>query len=389
MRRGLVVAEVALALVLLVSAGLLLRSLQRLFAVPAGFDASNLLTMQVQTSGSRFDDEATHRFFAGALDAVRRVPGVEMAALSSQLPLSGDEDVFGVHFEAGAAPPTVEDQGAFRYAVSPEYLAALKIPLLNGRGLEARDASGAPPAVVISSSLARRRFPGRDPLGQRLRIGADSGPWFTIVGVAADVKQMSLAVTRPDAVYVTTTQWLFTDRSLWVLVRARGDAAALAPAVRAAIWAVDKDQPIVRVAVMESLLAASAAERRFALTLFEVFGVAALLLAATGIYGVLATDVSARAREIGVRSALGATRSALLRMIVRQGVTLTAAGVAAGLIGAALASRWIASLLFGVSPLDTVTYAAGIATMLAVAGVACWLPARRASRVDPAVVLRD
>jgi putative ABC transport system permease protein len=388
-RRALAIAEVALALVLLVGAGLLLRSLQQLFAIPPGFDPANVLTLQVQTSGPRFADaSATHRFFASALDAVRGVPGVETAALTSQLPLSGDFDQFGVHFESGAAPPTEDDQGAFRYAVSPGYLAALKIPLLGGRGLDERDVAAAPRAVLISDSLARRRFPGRDPIGQPLRIGGDSGPPFTIVGVVADVKQMSLAASRPDAVYVTTTQWHFADRALWLVVRARGDAAALAPAVRAAIWSVDKDQPIVRVATLNSLVAATAAERRFALVLFQAFGLIALLLAATGIYGVLSTDVASRSREIGVRTALGASRPVILAMVVRQGLSLTVVGVAAGLVGAALASRWIASLLFGVSLLDAATYAAVIATMLAVAGVACWLPARRAALVDPAITLR-
>jgi putative ABC transport system permease protein len=389
-RRALVVAEVALALVLLVGAGLLLRSLQQLFAIPPGFDASNVLTLQVQTSGPRFsDDPATHRFFAAALDAVRRVPGVETAAFTSQLPLSGDSDQYGVHFEPAAAPPTDEDQGAFRYAISPDYLSALKIPLLGGRRLDETDAAGAPRAVLISDSLARRRFPGRDPIGQRLRIGPDSGPPFTIVGVVADVKQMSLAASRPDAVYLTTTQWFSADRALWLVVRARGDAAALAPAIRAAVWSVDKDQPIVRAATLDSLLAATAAERRFALVLFEAFGLVALLLAATGIYGVLATDVAARTREIGVRSALGASRSSILAMIMGQGLLLTMAGVAAGLAGAALASSGLVSLLFGVSRLDAATYAAVVATMLLVAAAACWLPARRASRIDPALTLRN
>ena len=389
-RRVLVVSEVALALVLLVGAGLLLRSLQQLLGTPAGFDPSNVLTLQVQASGQRFTDDAvTHRFFADALDAIRRVPGVETAGYSSQLPLTGDFDSYGIHFESSSAPPTDEDRSGFRYAISPDYQAALRIPLLAGRRLDDRDVAGAPRAVVISESLARRRVPGRDPIGQRLRIGDIAGPPFTVVGVAADVKQLSLAVTQPDAVYVTTTQWHWADRALWVVIRARGDAGALAPAVRAAIWSVDKDQPIAQVATMDARVAASAAERRFALTLFEAFGLVALLLAATGIYGVLSTDVAARTREIGVRTALGASRPAIVAMFVRQGMALTMAGVGAGLIGAALASRGVVTLLFGVSRLDPATHVAVVAVMCGVAAVACWLPARRAARVDPSLTLRS
>jgi putative ABC transport system permease protein len=202
-----------------------------------------------------------------------------------------------------------------------------------------------------------------------------------------DIRDLRLEDQPMQAIYTPLEEEGATRMT--VVLRTDGDPHALVPALRAAVRNAAGPVVIANVRTLDELLLRSASERRLNAWLFGAFGVLGLLLAATGIYGVLATDVSARAREIGVRSALGATRSALLRMIVRQGMTLTAAGVAAGLIGAALASRWIASLLFGVSPLDTVTYAAGIATMLAVAGVACWLPARRASRVDPAVVLRD
>jgi putative ABC transport system permease protein len=351
-RRTLVVAEVALALLLLVGAGLLLRSVGRLFAVDPGFDASHLLTMQVQTS-TRFDKEATERFFARALEAVRRVPGVGAAAFTGQLPLSGDDDEYGAHFE-GDDP--AKGHNVFRYAVSPGYLETTGIPLRRGRTLDEHDVAGAPPAILISESLARRRFPDQDPVGRRVQIGPATGPWFNIVGVVGDVKQVSLVSSQPDAVYIPTAQWLFVDRTLSLVVRARGDAAALAPAVRQAIWSVDKDQPIVRVATMDELLAASAAERRFASILFEVFGIAALVLAAVGIYGVLSGSVTERAREIGVRLALGASRGHILALILRQGMMLTGIGVAAGLCGAAVASSVLVSLLFGVSRLDPAAY---------------------------------
>lgn len=383
-RRVFVVAEVALALVLLVGAGLLLRSMDRLFAVDPGFDASHLLTMQVQTS-RRFDKEAAERFFARALEAVRRVPGVHTAGFTSQLPLSNDKDEYGARFE-GDDPATAYN--VFRYAVSPGYIETTGIPLRHGRTLEERDAAGSPPAILISESLARRRFPDQDPIGHRVHVGPVTGPGFTIVGVVGDVKQVSLASSPPDAVYITTAQWQFVDRTLSLVVRARGGAAALAPAVREAIWSVDKGQPIVRVATMDELLAASAAERRFASILFEVFGLAALALAAVGIYGVLSGSVTERAREIGVRLALGASRGHILALILRQGMMLTGIGVAVGLCGAVAASSVLVSLLFGVSRLDPSTYLSVVALLVAVSAAACWIPAWRAARVDPSITLR-
>jgi putative ABC transport system permease protein len=385
-RSALVVAEVALALVLLVSSGLLLRSIERLFAVPVGFDAAGLLTMQVQIVGHRFDqDEATYRFFDRALESVRRVPGVSAAALSSQLPLSGERDEYGAHFDAGPSQPA-ETFSVFRYAVSPGYVEAMGLPLRRGRALDERDRPDAPHVVLISESLARTRFRGTDPIGRHVRLGPSSP--FTIVGVVGDVKQLSLALNESDAVYLPSGQGWFADRAMSVVVRAQGDAAPLAAAIREAIWSVDKDQPVVRVATMDQLLAASAAERRFALILFEAFALAALVLAAAGIYGVLAGNVAERTREIGVRAALGASRGDILALVVRQGMRLTGLGVAIGLAGAAVASHWIAAMLFGVSPLDLVTYVGVIALLAIVSMLACGVPAWRAARVDPASTLR-
>ena len=386
-RGALVVAEVALALVLLVSAGLLLRSISRLFSVDAGFDASRLLTLQVQGAGRRFDtDAATYRFFSEALDQVRRVPGVTAAALTSQLPLSGDLDGYGVHLENERSLEDVTS--ALRYAVTPAYLETMGIPLRRGRRLDARDVAGAPRVALINESLAARLFRDRDPIGQRLRFGPNEGPPYTIVGVMGDVKQTSLATEKADAVYVSVPQWHWVDRVMSFVIRTRGDAAALAPAVREAIWSVDRNQAIVRVATMDSLLMKSEADRRFALILFESFGLIALMLAAIGIYGVLSGSVSERTREIGVRAALGASRADILRLVARQGLTLTGLGTVVGLIGAVFSSEAIVTLLFGVSRLDPVTYAGVAALLLTVSGVASAIPAWRAARVDPAITLR-
>jgi putative ABC transport system permease protein len=396
-RRALVVTEVALALVLLVGAGLLLHSMRRLLAVDPGFNPEHLLTMQVQTSGHQFDDLPSapgagdgvrRRFFRQALDAVRQVPGVRQAAFTSLLPLSSDPSwvsTYGAQFE-GDDPNGGYDVS--RYAVSPDYCQTMGIPLLSGRLLDERDTAAAPQAALISQSLARAEFHGKNPIGKRLHVGPTDRPWYTVVGVVGDVKQDSLAVDQPNAVYLSTEQTWFADDTLSFVIRTHGDPAVLAPTIKNAIWSVDKDQPIVRVATMDALLAVTDAQRSFVLILFEAFGLAALALAAVGIYGVLAGSVVERTREIGVRAALGASRSNILAMILRDGMRLTALGVLIGLGGAFVAGHALISLLYGISSLDWTTYFGVVALLTAVAGGACWLPAWRAARVDPSITLR-
>ena len=394
-RRGagrdvLVVAQVMLALVLLVGSGLLFRSVRRLLAVDAGFDAPGLVTMQIQASGPRMeDDSARLRFFAAALDAVRQVPGVAEAALTSQVPLSGDDDRYGLHLDpALAADPGELGGGTYRYAVSPGYRRTMGIPLLRGRWLGPADDAGAARVAVVSASLARRRFPGLDPIGRRVRVGPADSPPYTIVGVAGDVKQVSLALGAGEAVYLPVSRWHFTDQVLSLVVRARGEPGGLVPAVRSAVWSVDPDQAVVRAAVMEDLVAASAEDRRFALRLFETFGLAALVLVGVGMYGMLSGRVAERTREIGVRAALGASRGALVALVLRRGLALTALGIVLGMGASAAATRAITSLLYGISPLDGVTYL-GVALLLGtMALVAGSVPAWRAARVDPALPLR-
>ena len=358
-RGSLVVAEVALALVLLVSAGLLFRSLSRLLAVDTGFDDAPLLTMQVQVTGHRYDaDSVRYRFLEQSLEAVRGVPGVAAAAYTSQRPLSDDLDVYGVHLERETDP--ANDGASLRYAVTPGYFAAMGIPLRAGRLLDEHDRAGSPRSVVVSEAFARAAFPGGDAIGQRLRFGDPEGDWYTIVGIAGDVRQTALGLTTASAVYVTPTQWHWVDRRMSLVVRGRGAPAmlapaTLAPAVRAAIWSVDKDQPVVRVATMRELVEASVADRRFALVVFEAFGLAALLLAAIGLYGILSVSVTERTREIGVRSALGASSRDILALVLRQGMVLTAVGVALGLVLAWAAGRSLAAHLFELPPLDPVT----------------------------------
>ena len=411
-RRALVIAEVSLAMVLLVSAGLLVRSLQRLFSVNSGFDAAHLITLRVQESGLRYrPDDARVRFFQEALQRVREVPGVESAAFTSQLPLSGDQDVYGSVFEKDLASARPDSGDAFfRYAVTPGYIETMRIPLIHGRLLNESDRAdishycfrpqvcGATPAsVLISQSFAKRKFGSADPIGQRVRLGPAAfsylndhidTPWSTIVGVVGDVRQLSLAGETSDAIYVANSQWFWGDQEMALVVRTHVDPEALVPGLRKAIWSVDKDQPIVHVSTMEHLIAQSEAQRRFAMIIFEAFALVALVLAATGIYGVLAGSVSERTREIGIRSALGATRSKILALVLRQGMSLACIGVALGLAGALFATRALITLLFGISRLDPMTYAGVMVLLAAVSAVACWLPAWRAAAIDPAITLR-
>ncbi len=382
-RQVLVMAEVALALVLLVGAGLLLRSMQQLLSIAPGFDAAGLLTMQVETAGHRYDEGAIHRFFGRSLEEVRKVPGVKEAAYSSLLPLGGDlYGRYGVTFEDGSK------DSAFRYVVTPEYFETMGIARRRGRLLDVHDVAGSAPVVVVSESLAKRYFKDGDPLGRLVHVGPENRPYYTIVGVVGDVKQSSLADAEQDAAYITPEQSWFADSTLTLVVRSQGNAAALAAAVRRAIWSVDKDQPITKVATMDHLLALSAAQRRFALSLFEAFALVALVLAATGIYGVMAGNVTERRREIGVRSAMGATRGDILTLVIRQGMRLTAIGALVGLAAAVAASQGLATMLFGVSTLDAITYLGVVALLGAVSVIACWVPAHRAAAVNPVEALR-
>jgi putative ABC transport system permease protein len=387
LRRGLVVSEVAVAMVLLVGAGLLLRSVERLFAVPTGFESERVLALQVQTWGQRYQDDATRwGFFDEALEAVRDVPGVVSAAWTSQLPLSGQADVYGVFFEGDL--PGEDGGSAFRYAVSPGYLETMRIPILRGQAPEHSDVPRAPVGVLVNESFARQRFGDGDPIGERLHFGRTDLPWYTVMGVVGDVRQSSLAAAPANAIYVLHRQWYFADPALWMVARVREETPELTARVKQAIWSIDASQPVLRAVTMEDLVTSSEARRRFALIVFEAFAGAALVLAQVGLYGVLSAIVVERTREIGVRSALGATGGAIVALVLRQGALLTCAGVTVGLAGAAVATRALGTLLFGVSPLDPWTYGGVVALLVGVGVLAAWLPARRAARVDPVAALK-
>ena len=376
-RSALVVSEMALALVLLVGSGLLLRSMDRLFAISPGFDPERVLTLQVQTGGPHFaNDTVTWAYFDRVLAVVRAVPGVEQAGITSQLPLSGDFDAYGIHLKDRPSVNPEDDGSAFRYAVSAGYLETMRIPIHRGRSLLESDRAGQPAAAVVGETFARRRWRGEDPIGKQFRIGdTETGPWWTVVGIAGDVKHVALGAEQPSEVYLPEGQWKWADGAMSFVVRTKGNPAALAPALRRAIWSVDKDQPIVRVTTMPQLVRATEAQRRFILVLFEAFAVVALALAAAGIYGVISGAVVERRREVGIRAALGASRGDILSMVVRQGLTMAGAGVAIGLLGALGLSRVIAGMLYGVQAFDLATYGAVAGILFAVAGAACWIPA--------------
>ena len=388
-RQALVVAEVALALVLLVSAGLLFRSLRELVSVSPGFTPSSVVAAQVQTSGARFrEDAAVWQYFEQVMERVAAIPGVSAAAGTSLLPFSGDIDRYGIQTDFAPARGDAEpDTSAYRYGVTPGYFEAMRIPLRRGRLLDARDRADTQRVVVISEWLARRRFPNVDPIGKRLYVGPTDRPPYTVVGIVGDVMQASLETDDASAVYMTPSQWNFADASMWIVVRAPA-GEGIAASIRAAVWSVDPNQPVVRLTTMDALLAAATSDRRFALFVFGVFGAVAVLLSVTGLYSALARSVTERTREIGVRAALGASRSEILSMVLRQGLALAVIGVATGVAGAIAVTRLLETLLFGTTATDPVTYAAAAALFLAVAALASTVPALRAATIDPAITLR-
>ena len=389
-RAAFVVTEVALAVMLLVGAGLLARTMVKLLRVNAGFDASNLLTLQVQATGTAYPD---NRSLLAHHDQVRRtvaaVPGVSAVGLASQLPLSGMFDRYGVRAQDRPLANPELAPSADRYLVTPDFLTAMRIPLVRGRTFtEADDDSAATPVVIMSEALAAEIWEGENPIGKRLKVGGPERPWREVVGVSGNVRHVRLDDLTTLQVYIPERQWSDVNSQMVLVVRTRGDAAALAATVRAAVRSVDPSQPIINLATMDDVVSRSTAQRRFALLLFAAFGLVALLLASAGIYGVLAGRVAERTREIGLRSALGATPGNIVRMVMREGALLTGVGIVVGVGGALLLSRFLGALLYGVEPADPATLG-GVAVVLSlVALVACLVPALRAIRIDPMAALR-
>ncbi|HEU4997143.1 MAG TPA: ABC transporter permease [Gemmatimonadaceae bacterium] len=390
LRAALVIAEVALALMLVVGAGLLGHSLLRLLSVNPGFDVSRLVTMEVQAIGPAYQTSAS--VFANhdrLRAAVRAVPGVEDVGLATQLPLGGNFDRYGIAARDKPLDNPELAPSADRYTVSADFIRAMRIPILRGRGFtEAEAADSNVQIAIVSDALAKRIWPGEDAIGRYIRMGGPTRPWKQVVGIVGNVRHTGLDATETLQVYVPERQWYYEENSMVLVVRTRGEPASTIPAVVEAARGVDPLQPIAKVATMENVVATSTSQRRLGLLLFVAFGVIALLLASAGIYGVLAGSVAERTREFGLRTAMGATPAAIVSLVLRQAGGLALAGLVLGGIGAIALSRYLRALLFGVAPTDPVAVAFATLVITVVALVACLVPARRAVRVDPMTALR-
>ena len=389
LRNGLVVAEVALALVLLVGAGLMVRSLRAVQALDPGFRPDGLLAATIYLADNRYpEDHQQAEFFGALLERAAGLPGVTAAGAVTTLPMSahGIDHDMPVFVEGREAPPNQEPQADFRIA-SPGYFEAMEIPLVRGRSFTERDRSDAPVVAVVNRVFADRLLdPTKDALGQRIRYGR-GGDWIEIVGIVGQVRHKGLDAEPQPEMFVSYRQLQYG--SMTVVLRAAGNPLALVEPFKRAVFGLDPLQPIANLDTVQELIAGSLAQRRFHAILFLVFAGLALTLAGIGIYGVISYSVSQRTREIGVRMALGARERDVLREVVGTGLRLTALGIAIGLGGALLVTRGLQGLLYGVSPADPLTFVAVPVALLLVAAAACIVPARRASRVDPMVALRS
>ncbi|HWW75692.1 MAG TPA: ADOP family duplicated permease, partial [Pyrinomonadaceae bacterium] len=389
LRGLLIVSEVALSLVLLVGAGLLFRSFLRLQSVELGFRPQRVLTFSLTPSGTNFGDNASYsNFYRDVSERVRAIPGVEAVGVINTLPLAKGPTT-GFRVEGGPALRADQMPSVNYRGVSAGYFDAAGIPVIKGRVPDERDTAGQPLVVAVNQSLARRDFPGEDPVGKRISIGANAQQqpvWFQIVGVVSDVRNTELGTEPAPEIYTSYLQDPFAGMSF--VVRSSVDPESLVPAMREAVRGVDRAQPVSDVRTLEQLVGEAAAEPRFNSLVLALFAGMALVLAAAGIYGVMSYAVTQRTHEIGIRIALGAQTRDVLRFVVGQGMALALAGVGLGLVAALALTRLMSSLLYEVSATDPLTFA-GVALLLtSVALLASYIPARRATKVDPMVALR-
>jgi putative ABC transport system permease protein len=385
LRQSLVVAEIALCLLLLIGAGLMLKSFARLQQVAPGFDARGGLTMEVNLAQAKYaQPEQRAAFLRQALERLKTLPGVEFAGATHRLPLRGNS---GRGFQIEGRPAPGESNRVNYRAVTPDYFRAMGAPLEAGRTFTEEEAWQKQSAVIINQALQRRYWPDENPLGKRIRFGgAPDSPWFAIVGVAADVKESGLNTDTEAGLYLPYV-WEPAP-AMTLVLRTEPEPLSLAAAASAAIRQVDSEQAVSKISTLEQLLSETVAQPRFNTGLLAVFALFALLLASVGIYGVMAYAVEQRRQEIGLRMALGARPRDVLKLVVAQGVKLMALGLAIGLVAALGLTRWLETLLFGVETTDLPTYVAISTLLAAVALAACYLPARRATRIDPMVALR-
>ena len=388
LRNAFVVAQVALALVLLVGAGLLIKSFSRLQSVDPGFDAKNVLTMTVNLSFWKYDtDRKTIDFFKQAVERLKSLPGVEAAGAINYLPFAGPHAGTLVEIEGRPKPPPGQGLTTGICVTDANYFSVLRIPLERGRLFTQQEATEMRHVVVINETFAHKYFPNEDPLGKRLTIYMkDENLPTEIIGIVGDSKHMALDSETEAMAYWPHAEQAFSFMTL--VIRTRGDAVNVASAARNALRELDSQQPIKDVNTMENLLAKSIARSRFNTVLLAIFALVALALATVGIYGVMSYAVTQRTHEIGIRMALGARRADVLKLVLRNGMMLALIGVVTGAAGAFALTRLMSTLLFGVTPTDAITFTAVSASLFVVAFFACYIPARRATKVDPLVALR-
>ena len=382
----LVVAQLSLSVVLLVAAGLVLKSFQRLTGLDLGFRAEGVTSIALSLP-PRIGNSAlaTKAFVTTVLDRVRAVPGVQSAALGWSLPLEGNSDVDGFLIEGRPVPPSGNESQIVHTAVSPAFFTTLGIPLLAGRDFTAADDSANVPVAVVNEVVAKRYWTTTGALGKRIRVTGDT-TWLTVIGVVGNVRDLDAASPPWPQMYVSLPQ--IGGGTMSLAVRTKGDPAGVIPAVRRGVAAVEPAIPLDVVRTLSSVIDQSLDARRLTKTLLMGFALLAVILAAVGIYGVMSLYVSNRKREFGIRLAVGAEPRAVVRLVLAEGAALAGVGVAVGVVGALVATRWIATLLYEVSPTDPLVFVSLPLFLAAIAVASCAIPARRAARSDPLAVLR-
>jgi putative ABC transport system permease protein len=387
LRSALLVAEVAMSIVLLVGAALLLRSFSRLTNVDPGFRPDHVLAFRVALPGTTYpDDPRRTAFFNTLLEKLEALPGVTSAGMIQVLPMRGD-NMLSFVIQGRAQPKPNEEPSANYRVVSPKYFETMGIPLLRGRALTDRDRDGAPKVVLIDQQFVDRHFPGEDPIGRGIDIGNGTDGFYEVVGVVGNVHEAGLEQPPGATMYVPYAMDPYSGMS--IVARTPGEPAALSAAVRQTVGSIDATLPAFALTPLTDVVSDSVAPRRFSMLLLALFACIALFLAAVGLYGVVAYTVSLRTQEIGLRMAIGASRANVLQLVVGGGMKLALAGVVLGVAGALALSRLVETMLYGVTPFDPASYTATALVLLAVAALACYVPARRAMRVDPIVALRQ
>jgi putative ABC transport system permease protein len=387
MRGWLVVTELALALILLLGAGLLVRSFRQLTAVDLGFNRENVLMARINLPRSVYrTDEQTEAFYHQVMERVKVLPGVESTGTINHTPLSGFGIIVFTGIEGQPPPERDKDLPLGVGAVSPDYFRTLQIPLISGRVYDERDRADSPKVALVNQAFARRYFPAGDVLGKHIGFGCEKDLCRTIVGVVGNVRQESITTDVSPEIYVPFSQMPMNSMTLFV--RTHANPADFARTLRSEVFAVDKNQPVYDVKTLEQRVVQTIAASRSLMLLFSGFATLALVLASVGIYGIVSYSVSQRTREIGIRMALGARGVDVLRMVIGNGMTLVVAGVAIGVAGALALTRFLTTMLFGVTPTDTTTFVLVSLALVAVALIACLIPARRATKVNPLDALR-